>query len=199
MYINRLLYQSAKTTLSSTYSNYTTRVSPHNWALSLETGALIYTLCESTQPKTLVDLGSGFSSYVVRSWRKQSISCQDCELWSVDDNPSWLLRAKEFCREQDVPVDNFEAWEQFEKSHLEPTFDIVVYDLGSMQMRFHTIERALKLCKPGGLFIIDDAHKNFYRNEVTRVCAEKNVPLESMQELTTDRIGRYCWIARMPS
>ena len=196
MKIDINVFNAARGLLQPAYNDYIARISPHNWALSLETGSLFYVICEEVKPAKVIDTGSGFSSYVVRLWQQKNMP--SAEVWSVDDSASWLERSKTFCAEKSVGLDNFDVWESFEKAHPEPEFDVVLYDLGSMKMRVNTFPRALKLCKPGGIVIIDDTHKNFYRNEVTRVCGEQNIPLDDMKALTTDSIDRYCWVARIP-
>ena len=63
--------------------NTTSTVSSKGMALSLETAALVLLLCEIKQPKTIVDLGSGFSSYVLRKWAQGAK--HDVVVWSVVD------------------------------------------------------------------------------------------------------------------
>jgi len=182
----------ARALLSKQHEHYTRSVSSKGMALSLETAALVWTLCNNRYPQTIVDLGSGFSSYVIRSWAKTF--GQRPVIWSVDDDPTWLTRSAQYCKEQDVDVSNFTTWDVF--MHTQLKFDIILYDLGRMQVRFENICRALDLCSSNGIVVIDDMHKFNYRKEVERVLLEKGFKGVDMSATTTDaHEGRHCWIA----
>ena len=162
-------------------------------ALSLETAALIWTLCNDERPQSIVDLGSGFSSFVVRNWVKAS--GQRSVVWSVDDDAGWLQRSKRYCEDRAVDTSNFATWAVFQHTPLK--FDLILYDLGRMPVRFENVGRALDLCSPKGTVVIDDMHKFNYHKEVERVLAEKGFTGIDMRESTTDaHEGRHCWIAR---
>jgi len=182
----------ARDILRDAHRTYTTTISTQGMALSLETAALIWSLCNTRKPTSLLDLGSGFSSYVLRRWAHQAEDL--VTVGSVDDDEVWLYKAEEFCREQEVPGGNFATWDAFKETNLR--FDFIVYDLGRMKTRFENIGNALNLLKPGGLVVIDDMHKFNYSNEVRRVLAERGMSAVDMKLATIDEHeGRHCWVA----
>ena len=161
-------------------------------ALSLETAALIWTLCSERLPGSIVDLGSGYSSFVVRNWVKAS--GHRPVVWSVDDDARWLQRSRQYCEERGVDASNFTTWDVFRHTPLK--FDLILYDLGRMPVRFENVGRALDLCSPSGIVVVDDMHKFNYHKEVERVLAEKGFTGVDMRESTTDaHEGRHCWLA----
>ena len=80
--------------LRPVFDEYVTSVSVPMAALSLETSALATVLCEITRPHRILDLGSGFSSYVFR--RYAATASPQAEVWSIDDSPHWLEKTRGF-------------------------------------------------------------------------------------------------------
>ena len=180
----------ARARLEPIYSVYVNTISSYKMALSLETAALVWVLCEERKPSKIVDMGSGFSSFVVRHWAKTS----GAEVWSVDDDASWLEKSREFCQLTNVSVDNFATWEQFKNRG--DKFDLVIYDLGRMPCRVTNIERALEFREKMGVVVVDDMHKFNYGKEVKRLIEEKGLVGTDMSEATVDvHEGRHCWLA----
>jgi predicted O-methyltransferase YrrM len=158
-------------------------------ALSLETAALAWVLCEERKPSKIVDMGSGFSSFVLRHWAKTS----GAEVWSIDDDAAWLEKSRDFCRLTNVSVDNFETWDAFKNR--DDRFDLVIYDLGRMPCRVTNVEKSFDFLKRNGIMIVDDMHKFNYGKEVRRVIEEKGLTGVDMKASTTDaHEGRHCWI-----
>src|SRR5690606_36998947 len=62
-------------------------------AMSLETAAALAVLIEASGARRIADLGSGFSSYVVRK------AAPDAEAWSVDDSDEWIEVTRAYLRE----------------------------------------------------------------------------------------------------
>jgi hypothetical protein len=171
---------------------YINSISSHGMALSLETAALIWVLCDDRHPKTILDLGSGYSSYVTRDWAKKT--SYPTSTWSVDDDVSWLKQSQLFCEQQGVDTSNFELWDSFKDKDMK--FDVVVYDLGRMPTRFINVNRAIEFCGAGGVIIFDDMHKYNYGKEVQRILNERNLVGADMRSATTDsHENRHCWIA----
>jgi predicted O-methyltransferase YrrM len=178
--------------LRQSHTHYTNTISSSGMALSLETAALIWTLCDDRLPRTIVDLGSGYSSFIIRNWMK--ISGHQSIIWSVDDDVTWLQKSLQYCEKQNVDTSNFTTWDLFKPTLLK--FDMVIYDLGRMPVRFENVRSALDLCSPYGIVVIDDMHKFNYHNEVKCALAEKGFTGVDMKELTTDaHEGRHCWLA----
>lgn len=181
----------ARAMLSPVYEIYVNTVSSWKMALSLETAALAWVLCEQIKPRRIIDMGSGFSSFVVRHWAKSSGS--DADVWSTDDDKLWLDQSALFCAKTGVSVANFVHWDDF---NITEQFDLIIYDLGRMPCRTTNIERAFSLRSPNGVIVIDDMHKFNYNIEVKRVIQKFNLNGVDMKDATIDRHeGRHCWLA----
>jgi predicted O-methyltransferase YrrM len=181
----------ARNLLQPIHELYTSTISSKGMALSLETAALIWVLCEERKPSSVLDLGSGFSSFVIRSWAKQNAT--SLPVWSVDDDTSWLQRSKLFCEEQGVGTTNFATWVDFQREQTQ--FDLVIYDLGRMQCRSKNLVRALNFRSPDGVVVVDDMHKFNYAKEVRQAIGDLGLVGTDMREATTDaHEGRHCWL-----
>ena len=111
------------------YRAYTATISPDPIAISLELAVFLYVICEATNPSTLLDLGSGFSSYVFRSYAKSKDKFSAPVTYSVDDSTEWLDETRRFLQHHDCDCHNLWTWDEFVK-HDRPSFDLVLQDMG---------------------------------------------------------------------
>jgi len=96
--------------------------------MRLETAAATCALVHATLARTVVDLGSGFSSAALRLARKAGLVRPDVEIHSVDDDPEWLRRTREFLERTDLPTDNLHLWHGFAARHRDSRFDVVLHE-----------------------------------------------------------------------
>lgn len=176
----------ARADLKHAYDDYASTVSTPDWAISLELASVLRTLCEIARPRRVVDLGSGFSSYVL----VQYAQAFDASVVSVDTNPAWLSRTREFLERAGLPVGGLVEWKNF-VAHENLTFDLVLDDLGSVDDRIDTVPAALSLVERGGVAIFDDRHRANLRSAVARECRSRGLEYLSLREVTRDQFGRY--------
>lgn len=81
------------------YDYYIAHVSKADMAMSLELAALVYALCVKKELKNLLDLGSGFSSFVYRLYASTHSGVR---VVSVDDDSQWLENQDVFARSESV-------------------------------------------------------------------------------------------------
>jgi predicted O-methyltransferase YrrM len=160
-------------------------------ALSLETAVLLYVLCQCTSPKKILDLGSGFSSFVFRLYAS---TAKDCKVYTVDDDHPWLLKTQEYLRNYKLSTDLCYDWEAFDLS-THNDFNLALYDLGRMPMRMKTLPSVIQAAGPHAFLILDDVHKPFYEEAVTEVLKRRDCRWQSLKEETLDQFGRYAYIA----
>jgi predicted O-methyltransferase YrrM len=154
-------------------------------AASLETMALMLALCRAERVTSAIDLGSGFSSYVLRLWARES----DCVVFSVDDDPVWLTRTKEFLAGNDVPPGHLSLWPTVPNRR----FDLVFHDLANGDRRDEAMATALQASSR--LVIFDDAQHRGHRVAMKSACAETGARLYSLRALTVDWMKRYAMLA----
>jgi hypothetical protein len=141
------------------YEDYVTRVSTPDMAISLELAGLLLFLAETVRPARILDLGSGFSSFVLRQVRGASVL-------SVDDDANWLNRTSEYLREKNCENLNLALWSDLVQLSPEP-FDLIFHDLALVEQRRATLSQVLEWSK--GWIVLDDGHKAGYITDI-RTC-----------------------------
>ena len=71
-------------------------------AASVELCRFLVQYCAAHPPERIADLGSGITSCTLRTWR--DAQCPSCSVISVDDNPDWLKRSREFSAAARAPA-----------------------------------------------------------------------------------------------
>jgi len=172
--------------LEGHHALYTTEVSTPGMAVSLETAALLRLLCENLSPRRVLDLGSGFSSWTLRTWAARS----GAEVTSVDDSPEWLGRTREYLAAQGAGTERLFAWSEFEPG--EEPYALIFYDLGRMPARIEHLGRILELAASGGsVLVLDDVHKPSYAEVVTEALRGYEHDYLDCRPLTHDEKGRW--------
>ena len=187
----KLATTSAKTYLSKAYAEYTSTVSPPDFAVSLETAAFLYSLSRRLAPRNILDLGSGFSSFALRSYAAEH---EDVNVFTVDDDSCWLQKTSNFLAERNLSTKNIMTWAEFLRHSLQPA-DLVFHDLGSMSTRRASLPAALNHCRVGGIIVLDDMHKEEYAPQAEQTLIAGKFHAVDMREYTLDRFGRFCWLA----
>lgn len=168
-------------TLRAQYEDYITTTSLDYMAASLESSALLCSLADIIGAGTVVDLGSGFSSYVLRDYAAQTTPTPI--VYSVDDSGEWLGKTRQYLEQHGCSTDNLFDWRDFEDNdHLK--FDLIFHDMGNMDLRAGALPWVIDHLSPGGFAILDDMHKARYRKKAESIIAETDLHLYSMRELT---------------
>jgi predicted O-methyltransferase YrrM len=181
--------QTTEQSIRLAYATYVTSVSHPVHAISLQLAFYLWELLTSRHPRRLADLGSGFSSYVLRLYAR--LHDPTVEVWSVDDDPRWLDETHRFLDANGLATDRMVLWSDFAQIEL----DLALHDLGSMATRKATLSEALTIVRPGGVLVLDDVHMPQYRAFVETTLTETQVPCQSVRDQTQDMFGRYSWLA----
>ncbi|MHA2046718.1 MAG: hypothetical protein ACW99G_18165 [Candidatus Thorarchaeota archaeon] len=145
--------------IEARYQEYTTKYSPAKMAVSLELAKYLMEIAVSLQPPSILDLGSGFSSWVFREYQNKHNPL--CFVTSVDDQELYLERSKEFVESQNLPGISFMKLCDFISSPL-PRYDLIFYDLGHMRMRIKYMHLPFQCASNGSVIIVDDMHKRHF-------------------------------------
>ncbi len=156
-------------------------------AASLELATLLWFLCDHLDPERVIDLGSGFTSYVLRRWADAR---GGREVWSVDDSAEWLDKTRGYLFDRGLDDAHTLTWDELRAAE-PPAFDLVLHDMGMMDVRERTLPEAVGLARPGGLVVLDDVHKPAYRAAALRWLDEKGYEHWSLKPYTRDRLTRY--------
>jgi predicted O-methyltransferase YrrM len=174
------------------HSAYTTSVSNDVHAASVEIAAFLQVFCEIGQPSKVADLGSGFSSFILR--RHAAAADPSPEVYSVDNHEGWLGKTREYLASKGVSTDNVMIWDDFIAAAEPGSFDMVFHDMGFMDFREQTLEPVLGLTRPGGHIILDDVHKLPYRRFVHQMLSDKGLEFLSLKKITCDSRARYSYL-----
>ena len=161
-------------------------------AASLEVCVLLLALARAQRPARVLDLGSGFSSFVTRSFAREAGGA--CRVTSVGDSAEWLGRTRVFLGKRGVPTDDMLTWEAFRGTASGP-FELIFHDLGDMSVRAAALPHVLGRVAPGGIVVLDDMHKTGYPEQVRRTCGSAGFDIHPVPMLTTDPFGRFAAIA----
>lgn len=177
--------------LAPPYQRYVSAVSSPVWAVSLESAGLLHALCSLTRPRAVLDLGSGFSSAVLRLYAREA--APGCVVHSVDDDAQWLERSRGFLRSLDLSDEGLLLWS--ERNALASAYDLIFHDMGSMALREESLGFVLTHRAPSGLIVLDDMHKEPYGAVAARTCTDAGLQVISLHELTRDGYGRFASLA----
>lgn len=179
---------SAHKRLSQYHDAYIAEVSVSSMAISTKLSAFLLALCELVKPTFIADLGSGFSTFVLRHYAIHSDA--RVVVHTVDDSPEWLEKTRSFLRRHDLPDDNLTTFDSFEVSGYKG-YDLILHDLGSMKTREQTVRYAIGLARSGGYIIIDDMHFITYSRVVKEIVKSSRDGLFSLRHFTKDEGRRF--------
>ncbi len=179
------------TALRHDYKEYVKQITTLDMAISLKTAVFLRIFCEGFKPKRILDLGSGFSSFVLRSY---AATQNGVEVWTVDDSPEWLERTRVYLTLHNLSTTKLILWNKFQEGLFDP-FDLILYDIGNMTLRCNSLHFVLKLIKKRrGVVILDDMHKAPFRKYVSDTLNRCSCSHSDLSMYTRDELGRYCWI-----
>lgn len=174
------------------WNEYGDTVSPHNMTMSVWTAALLWWLCDETKATRVCDLGSGFSSYVLRRYAEG----KSVEVVSVDDDDEWLARTGSFLTGHDMDDGALVAFSEWRDAS--DKFDVILHDLAGGYVREATMRTAVGRLNPGGAVIFDDAQNRSHHKHIAHVCAAADLVLLDVWEATLDAIDRFAALAVAP-
>jgi hypothetical protein len=176
--------------LRPSHEEYLASVSRADMAVSLELAAFLSALCDWLRPRKIADLGSGYSSFVFRSYAARA---GDCEVWSVDDDGDWLRRTRDWLEAQSLATGNLLLWDDFVR---EPPrgVDLVLHDLGHMALRARVLDEVLRR-NENAIVVLDDMHKTDYGSFARGRLKGSPWRCLSLRAFTLDGLGRYSELA----
>ncbi len=182
------------TELRQTYDKYVADVSSWEWAVSWPTVRALDTLCEELQPRHILDLGSGLSTFVVANWARRS--GLDVEIVSVDDSPDWLAKTRAFLDQNGLSARLIDIGEL--STLPASTFELAFDDIGRTEDRSKVIETLTRVMAPGGVVVLDDMNVRGYREEVRTKLDAAGWKLFSLRTQTIDPKGRFAMLTAAP-
>lgn len=132
--------------LEERHAQYLAAGADKAYALSLPIAKWLDALIDERKSRRILDIGSGFTSYITRR--------HDAECTSIDEDQSWAQFTRDFLldtgsRDPNVTTD---------LAAVTGKFDLVILDAGYETHRMQLLRRAAMMVQDGGLLVIDDGH-----------------------------------------
>jgi predicted O-methyltransferase YrrM len=182
--------------LQRAYQDYTSRISPDPIAISLELATFLAVICARCRPRNILDLGSGFSSFVFRTYAEelqpQTLVC------SVDHSSIWLNTTRGFLHERGLDCRGLLTWEAFVAVTERPRFDLILQDMSDLETRRRQLDTIIEACNPTGMIVIDDMHVPAYRRAILDDLDRHRLSHYSLRDFTRKRL-RYAYLATLPT
>ena len=173
--------------LRPAHAEYVSSVSTPEMAISLPLAVTLRVLCDAVRPASVLDLGSGFSSYVFR--RHLGARVPRVRIVSVDTDPAWLDRTREFLRAQGLDDSDLITWDSL--AARDERFDLVLHDIGWLSMRQQVLGQVLARANPHGVVVLDDVHLEPYFSFVRREVPRTGRRVYTLERFTRDEGRRY--------
>lgn len=183
-----------KKALTPAYERYVSEISSDDMALSLHASVLLDIICDVFSPASALDVGSGFSSYVLRlaSARKGGA----LRVYSLDTDAAWLERSRAWIKEQGLEDTGFGTWtapgEAPQISWDGGALDLVLLDAERPPQRNGFLLPVLeRYCSPDTALLLDDLHMPSWRLFALETLMTHNFCHVDCKRHTLDRYGRY--------
>lgn len=186
------LIREHKEKFDNTFNHYVTEISVDSMAISLELAVTLYSLCLLKKPKAILDLGSGYSSFVFRYYQKHNNT--ECLVYSIDDNAEWLIKTKEYLLSKEVSIDGVFHIDEIEKLK-GVKFDIILHDMNYVEIRKNYLDLVFDLLGKDGIVLLDDIHKPDYLKACIAKIKQRQWNFYGMQNTTTDKFKRFSVMA----
>ena len=171
------------------HAAYIREVSSPEMAMSLELAHFLLGWCLWKQPKHLLDLGSGFSSYVFRLYRE--LVGDAIIVYSVDDHAAWLEKTRHYLENAGLNTEHLYLLTELQGQQTDGYFDLVLLDLNFVEVRKDYIDYTARILAADGAVIVDDVHKVEFLREVKRIARMAGCRLYDIRKATYDGFGRF--------
>ncbi len=170
------------------YEYYTKHMSNEIMTISMELCTFLLFMCNELSPRRILDLGSGFSSFVFRFYK--SSEKHHTTIWSVDDSSEWLNKTRGFLDDNGMPIDHLLTWDDFIQKG-DGSFDLILYDIGTFEFRHENFEKVARMRTPEGVMLIDDVHQADYGIFINRKIQEIGLTSYDTGCFTRDKFRRF--------
>jgi precorrin-6B methylase 2 len=169
------------------YDVYVNSVGSVGFTISFETASYSARLLRARQCTSILDLGSGFSSYVTRQYARNADYSVICT--SVDTENLWLERTRQFLESYKMKPTNLVKTEKVRDG----SFDLIFSD--SSGDRNTIIKQFIPFLNKNGIIIFDDMQDKQLRIFAEDLCADNGLTMYSIRNFTRDYTGRFARIA----
>jgi precorrin-6B methylase 2 len=167
------------------------RGDPHRQAMSAmgwESGVWLEAQLPVWGPRTILDLGSGWSSIIFRRYQ----ASREVRVVTVDQHDTYLGLTRGDCGRFGLSTEDMVLLEGYRTRE---RFDLVCLDLAGTDHRLRIAPQVDAWLAEGGRIVLDDWHMDHYQPAMTAVLEGLGYTVEAIPE-TTDQFGRYLAVAQ---
>ena len=184
-----------KITIEEAWKDYVTNVSDRVYATSLELACFIKAFIEHFPIESIADLGSGFSTFVIRKYSKNPLCI------TVDDDARWMEKTAGFLHRHSLDTENMMTVNEFSASYGQHTFDLIIHDIGLA----HRLNMLPFVFTHSKYLILDDMHfgerpehkhLEYYPVAVRDYIAKNGFISVNLKRFTKDSFGRYSYLCQ---
>jgi len=175
------------------YDKYVSEISTSGMAISLESSLTILSLLEYFKPKSILDLGSGFSSFLFRLYKKNAQ--YRVNIISVDHDIQWIQKSRIFLSYFKLDDENFILSDNFFQSKdKNKNFDFILNDFSSGSYRDKITRLIPNFTNSNSCMVFDDMQNYKHKKAVMRVIMQNNYRYVDLKNYTFDFKNRYQWL-----
>ena len=176
-------------------------------AASVELISFLLTLARVGNARQIVDLGSGLTSFALRRLALDidegggevltALGGWDGPapvVTSVDDSAEWLEKTRSYLSDRGVTTERLYVWDDFIAGEVRGRYDLVLHDMGFMDVRARTLMQAVGLARSGGVVVLDDMHKTDFRAGALKELETAGLETLSGKSFTRDELTRYAYL-----
>jgi predicted O-methyltransferase YrrM len=158
-------------------------------AISLAAARSLWGLLTTWAPRAVLELGSGFSSSVIRLWQQGQGPRRPVTVYTTDDNWRWL--GETLYELEQEHLDTSHVLHQDVFARIVPRqFDVLFLDLADTGTRLALAPTLPRWLKSQGLLILDDWHMEHYREPMTAALVDHGLTVTPIPA-SEDEYGRY--------
>ncbi len=170
------------------YERYVDTVSERDVASSLETSVMLMVLCKALSADTVMDLGSGFSSYVFRYYKQKYNP--GLGVYSIDTDSYWLDMSRKFSGLHDLSPEGYMLWDDNTRIH--DKCDLIFLDIQDYPRRQGYLPKVReRFCHPGTAVLLDDMHWPRYSAAIYETLSGRDYVHLNLKAQTLDQYGRF--------
>jgi len=163
------------------------RGDPHRQAMSAmgwEAGVWLEAQLPEWNPRTILDLGSGWSSVIFRRYSARVVT--------LDQYDTYLTLTRNDCSRFGLPTDDMFLLDGYRTTE---RFDLICLDLAGTDHRVRMAAQVDAWLAEGGRIVLDDWHMEHYRPAMTTALEELGYTITVIPE-STDQFGRFLAVAQ---
>lgn len=184
-----------KSEIENEYIRYVTTISSPDMATSFEQCSLLVYFLRNFEIKSILDTGSGISSYFIR----RELKNKNFNVTTFETNEMWLQKTKNYLNENNLNSENIFYWNDVKNNYILSGYDFIYHDLGCIEERIEYLPNIVSRLSETGKIMLDDLHFNVkpscnLREVVYNFFRADNWEEQDIKNESIDSYGRYATI-----